>query len=180
MTSLLIAMQDGNSYCSPSSSLLPLIPQPNFCYFIHIRTHTSNIFYIKMLICSIFTDLSERYVFIKCLKNWDIMSVILNVKHTGKLHLILTHDKFLSFFSSSDYFRFLPNFYEDTMREFSANGGFKMFHNKLSVIYQVIGDNFPMRCHFKVHFSSVVCWMSIAHAHTLNCSYLFCQHSSVQ
>lgn len=67
-----------------------------------------------------------------------------------------SYDKFLSFFSSSDYFRFIPNFYEDTMRKFSANGGFKMFHNKLSVIYQVIGDNFPMRCHFKVHFSSTV------------------------
>lgn len=99
-----------------SSSLLPLIPQPNFCYYIislsHI--HISNIFYTNSLICNIFTDFSEKcvYIYIKCLKNRGTVFVILNVKQWEAASNFDCCDKFLSLYSSSDCFKFLPNFNE--------------------------------------------------------------------
>jgi len=94
MRSLLIAMQfllATQQFCaSISSSAKLLLLYSHTHTHMHSHTCTSNIFYTNSLFHNIFTDFSEKYVYIKFSKNGDIMSMILNIKHNGKLHLILT------------------------------------------------------------------------------------------
>lgn len=66
------------------------------------------------------------------------MSMVLNFKQNGKLILIVA----INF--SHFKFKFLPNFYEDTVRKFISNGGLRIFHTKHFFLYQVIWGNFSI------------------------------------